>query len=78
MLRLERTCGIHDVPAEPDFRSSFSREEVCLDCVGEVEPSIQVLVRLEIEIVVPMAKFGVVVGLRKEPRSPQDDAWQAL
>lgn len=78
MLRLERTCGTHDVPAESDFRNSFSCDNVCLDCVGEVKPSIQVLVRLEIEIVVRTPKFGVVVGFRKEPRGPQDDAWQAL
>jgi hypothetical protein len=78
MLRLERAGGAHDVSAESEPRSSFGREDVSLNGVGEIEPSIQVLVHLEIQIVVLMPQIGIVVRLRKEPRGPQDDARKTL
>ena len=67
MLRLERTCRTHHVPSESDFRSSLSCKDVRVNGIGEVEPSIQVLVRLEIEVIVLTPKFGVVVRFRQEP-----------
>jgi hypothetical protein len=46
--------------------------------VGEVEAPVQVLVRLEVQIVVRAPQLGVVVRLRKEPGGPQHDAGQAF
>ncbi len=70
MLRLKRTRRTHDVPGKSDFRSSLGCKDVRVNGIGEVDPSIQVLVHLEIEIVILTAEFGVVVRLRKEPRDP--------
>ena len=55
-------AGVRD--AVPDV------EVVEVPTDGEVDPSIQVLVRLEIEIIVLTPKFGVVVRFRKEPSGP--------
>src|SRR5687767_9657893 len=78
MLRPERASGAHDVTPETECWSPFGREEVCLDRVGEVEPAIQVLVYLEIQILVLIPGVAIVVGFWKEPSSSQDDARQAL
>ncbi len=77
VLRPKRACCTHDVATEPDLRSSLSCEDVCINGIGEVQPSVQVLVHLEIEIIVLPPKFGIVVRFRKETRGPQHDAWQA-
>jgi len=68
MLRLKRTRRAHDVAVKSDFRSSLGCEDVRLNGIGEVDPSIQVLVHLEIEIVILTPELGVVVRFRKEPR----------
>src|SRR4029078_134976 len=76
ILRLKRTRRAHDVAPESDFRGSLGGKDVRVDGIGEIEPSIQVFVRLEIEILVLPANVGVVVRFRKEPSGPQHDARQ--
>ena len=49
-----------------------------LDGIGEVEAAIQVLVRLEIQIIVPFPQFWVVVRLGEEPGGTKHNGRQAL
>src|SRR5262245_203188 len=78
MLPLEWTSGAQHVARESDLRTSLGRENVCVDGVSQVEPSIEVLVQLEIQVIVPMPQFGVVICFWEESSGPQDDARKPL
>src|SRR5262249_7596295 len=78
MVALERAGGAQHVSGESDLRTPLGREKVSFDSVSQVEPSIEVLVHLQIQVIVPMPQLEVVICFREESGCPQGDARKPL
>src|SRR5262249_7742922 len=78
MLALERAGGAQHVSGESDLRTPLGREKVSFDSVSQVEPSIEVLVHFQIQVIVPMPQLEVVICFREESSCPQDNARKPL
>ena len=78
VLARERRRGADDVAPEPERGRPLERQAVGADGVLEVDPAVQELVGLEVRVLVGGAHLVAIVGLREEPRGPQDQAGQPV
>ena len=74
----ERRRRADHVAAEANRRRFLESQQVGGDDVLEVDPAVQQLVDLDVEVVVGLADVVAVVGLGKEPRGAEDQTRQPV
>src|SRR5262245_48476976 len=74
----ERTGSADDVPPEPDYLRLLEREHVRADDILDIDTPEQELVGLAILVRIQPSHLGLIIRLRKEPRSLEHDARQAM